>query len=85
VRLFGVFQDITDTVRAQSALIEARDAAEAANQAKSDFLANTSHEIRTPLTSIIGFSAFLQSSPTLTDKERHYATRISAASTPCSA
>jgi PAS domain S-box-containing protein len=81
VRLFGVFQDITDTVRAQQALIEARDAAEAANQAKSDFLANTSHEIRTPLTSIIGFSAFLKASPTLTDKERHYATRISAAST----
>jgi PAS domain S-box-containing protein len=81
VRLFGVFQDITDTVRSQTAMIEARDAAETANQAKSDFLANTSHEIRTPLTSIIGFSAFLQSSPTLTDKERHYATRISAAST----
>lgn len=80
VRLFGVFQDITETVRTQTALIEARDAAEAATRAKSDFLANTSHEIRTPLTSIIGFSAFLQSSPTLTDKERHYATRISAAS-----
>ncbi len=80
VRLFGVFQDITETVEAQASLIEARDAAEAATRAKSDFLANTSHEIRTPLTSIIGFSAFLQSSPTLTDKERHYATRISAAS-----
>lgn len=81
VRLFGVFQDITETVRSQTALIEARDAAEAAARAKSDFLANTSHEIRTPLTSVIGFSAFLQASPTLTDKERHYATRISAAST----
>jgi PAS domain S-box-containing protein len=80
VRIFGVFQDITETVCAQKALIEARDAAEAANQAKSDFLANTSHEIRTPLTSIIGFSAFLKASPTLTDKERHYASRISAAS-----
>jgi len=80
IRLFGVFQDITETVEAQASLIEARDAAEAATRAKSDFLANTSHEIRTPLTSIIGFSAFLQSSPTLTDKERHYATRISAAS-----
>ena len=80
VRLFGVFQDITDTAETQRALIEARDAAEAANQAKSDFLANTSHEIRTPLTSIIGFSAFLKSSPALSDKERHYAERISAAS-----
>ena len=78
--LFGVFQDITDTVRDKEALIEARDAAEAAVQAKSEFLANMSHEIRTPLTSIIGFSAFLKASPTLTDKERHFATRISAAS-----
>ena len=80
VRLFGVFQDITESVHIQRALIEARDAAEAATRAKSDFLANTSHEIRTPLTSIIGFSAFLKSSPTLSDKERHYANRISAAS-----
>ncbi len=78
--LFGVFQDITDTVRDKEALIEARDAAEAAAQAKSEFLANMSHEIRTPLTSIIGFSAFLKASPSLTDKERHFATRISAAS-----
>ncbi len=78
--LFGVFQDITDSVRDKEALIEARDAAEAAAQAKSEFLANMSHEIRTPLTSIIGFSAFLKASPTLTDKERHFATRISAAS-----
>ncbi|MFC5345262.1 GAF domain-containing sensor histidine kinase [Brevundimonas staleyi] len=78
--LFGVFQDITEAVRDKEALIEARDAAEAAAQAKSEFLANMSHEIRTPLTSIIGFSAFLKASPTLTDKERHFATRISAAS-----
>ena len=78
--LFGVFQDITDSVRAQDALVEARRVAEAAAEAKTDFLANVSHELRTPLTSIIGFSAFLKTSPTLSDKERHYADRISAAS-----
>jgi CheY-like chemotaxis protein len=42
-------------------LLKARDAAEKANRAKSDFLSFMSHELRTPLTSIIGFSEFLLS------------------------
>jgi PAS domain S-box-containing protein len=78
--VFGVFQDITDMVRAQQTLIEARDLAEAHSQAKSDFLANMSHELRTPLTSVIGFSSFLALSQGLSDKERHYVDRISVAS-----
>ena len=53
--------DVTEARAAQDELRRAKDAAEAANQAKSRFLATMSHELRTPLNAVIGFSdALLQ-------------------------
>ncbi|MDI1249758.1 MAG: PAS domain S-box protein [Lacunisphaera sp.] len=66
----GVAIDVTATHERARALREARDAADAANRAKSHFLASMSHELRTPLNGILGYTQILRRDPVLTAKQR---------------
>jgi signal transduction histidine kinase/CheY-like chemotaxis protein len=64
-----IAEDVTEKRAVEQALARARDEAEAANRAKSAFLANTSHEIRTPLNGLVGL-ARLARQPSVDDARR---------------
>lgn len=67
----GTIQDITEQKEIEQQLVSLKDTAEAASQAKSQFLANISHEIRTPMTLIIGMSDLLKETSTTADQKRY--------------
>jgi PAS domain S-box-containing protein len=74
-RLLSHIEDISARRRAAEDLLRAREEAERANRAKSEFLSRMSHELRTPLNAVLGFAQLLQSDD-IDDSQRESVERI---------
>jgi signal transduction histidine kinase/FixJ family two-component response regulator len=79
VFLTGTAQDITERKAQEAELRQAKEAAEAANRAKDEFLANVSHEIRTPFGAILGMTELVLETPLTEDQLQCLETVKSAA------
>jgi signal transduction histidine kinase/DNA-binding response OmpR family regulator len=75
-----IIQDIGPRKRSEAAIIQARDAAEIAASARSDFLAVVSHELRTPMNGILGMTDLLLETP-LDGEQREFASTVRSCAT----
>ena len=71
VKFISIERDITQRKETEEALRQAKEAADAANRAKTEFLASMSHEIRTPMNAIIGMAELLDETP-LNQEQRKF-------------
>lgn len=78
--LVGISFDISDRKKVEEDLLIAKEQAEAANRAKTEFLENMRHDIRTPLTGIVGFARLIQQEA-VSEKTKCYADQLVAATT----
>lgn len=69
-RMSGTNMDITELKRAEERVLKAKELAEQANKAKSEFLSSMSHELRTPLNAILGFAQIFELDTNLTSDQR---------------
>jgi len=74
-RIIGTVQDVTARIDTEHHLRRAKAEADAASQAKSDFLASMSHEIRTPMNGVIGMTSLLMETP-LTAEQRDFVNTV---------